>query len=176
MSSEDLPILKAGIDEIKRALVGDMSTRGLLHEVDKIGETIAEIRTDIAKLRGRIIAVESAPLVPIASHSGPIVAPEANVPSPVGAAIDALTAGRLVTLAALGAIICLTVGGSCWVAQTGKLPTEFGQLAGQEASAAVVAEEPEPTALTAEELQQRKAEAREAAIEMFQEILGPDAE
>lgn len=61
VSSEDIPILRSAIDEIRTALVGDMSTRGLLHDVDGITTSIKDIRADLTDLRSRVCTIEATP-------------------------------------------------------------------------------------------------------------------
>jgi hypothetical protein len=80
--------------------------------------------------------------------------------------LDEMTISRMATLVGLCMLAALTVGGSWWVAQTGKLPTEFHQAQ----TPAVVHE------ITEEEIAERKASAREAVIELLQGFPGADAE
>jgi hypothetical protein len=80
--------------------------------------------------------------------------------------LDEMTISRMATLVGLCMLAALTVGGSWWVAQTGKLPTEFHQAQ----TPAVVHE------ITEEERAERKASAREAVIELLQGFPGADAE
>ena len=79
--------------------------------------------------------------------------------------LDEMTISRMATLVGLCMLAALTVGGSWWVAQTGKLPTEFHHV-GHEAQ----------TQITEEERAERKASAREAVIELLQGFPGADAE
>ena len=79
--------------------------------------------------------------------------------------LDEMTISRMATLVGLCMLAALTVGGSWWVAQTGKLPTEFHHV-GHEAQ----------TQITEEERAERKAAAREAVIELLQGFPGADAE
>jgi len=85
--------------------------------------------------------------------------------------LDEMTIGRMATLVGLCMLAALTVGGSWWVAQTGKLPTEFHHVSHEAQTPAVVHHE-----MTEEERAERKAAAREAVIELLQDLPGADAE
>jgi len=101
---------------------------------------------------------------------------KANASTGLISLLDSMTAGRMATLVFLCALVALTVGGSCWVAQTGKLPTEFHHMS-PEAGAPTAAVVPE---MTVEESRARKEEqreaAREAVLELLQDLPGADAE
>lgn len=84
--------------------------------------------------------------------------------------LDEMTIGRMATLVGLCMLAALTVGGSWWVAQTGKLPSEFHHVGHEAQTPAVVHE------MTEEERSERKAAAREAVIELLQDFPGVDAE
>jgi hypothetical protein len=86
--------------------------------------------------------------------------------------LDEMTMGRMATLVGLCMLISLTVGGSCWVAQTGKLPAEFHHMS-LEAETPTTAVVPE---ITDEERAAQKAAAREAVLELLQDLPGADAE
>jgi hypothetical protein len=86
--------------------------------------------------------------------------------------LDEMTMGRMATLVGLCMLISLTVGGSCWVAQTGKLPAEFHHMS-HEAETPTTEVAPE---MTDEERAAQKAATREAVLELLQDLPGADAE
>ena len=86
--------------------------------------------------------------------------------------LDEMTMGRMATLVGLCMLISLTVGGSCWVAQTGKLPAEFHHMS-PEAETPTTEVVPE---MTDEERAAQKAATREAVLELLQDLPGADAE
>ncbi len=96
---------------------------------------------------------------------------EASAETGLVALLDAMTMGRMATLVGLCMLVALTVGGSCWVAQTGKLPTEFHHMSA-EAETPTTAVVPE---MTDEERAAQKAAAREAVLELLQDLPGADA-
>lgn len=86
--------------------------------------------------------------------------------------LDEMTMGRMATLVGLCMLVSLTVGGSCWVAQTGELPTEFHHMS-PEAGTPTTAVVPE---MTDEERAAQKAATREAVLELLQDLPGADAQ
>jgi len=97
---------------------------------------------------------------------------EADAATGLVALLDAMTISRMATLVGLCMLVALTVGGSFWVAQTGKLPTEFHHMS-PEAGVPTTAVVPE---MTDEERAAQKAATREAVLELLQDLPGADAE
>ena len=98
---------------------------------------------------------------------------EADAATGLVALLDAMTMGRMATLVGLCMLVALTVGGSCWVAQTGKLPAEFHHMGVEAETPTTAAVVPE---MTDEERAAQKAAAREAVLELLQDLPVADAE
>ena len=154
-------------DELFR-LTGAVAS--LVAKVDSVDSQMTQIAEDVRQTRDEVSGIREQCRDEHAQIRQELVESR-EAPRDYGAAIDSLTPGRLMTLAALGAIVCLTVGGAGWVARTGQLPDDFHRFSEDPAHAEENVS-PDPSqfsTLTPEEAHRLKVLA--TGLESF---LGPD--
>ena len=143
--------LRATITEVKTALVGDMNSRGLLHEVDRLEERVDDLRVDVGpsgSLKARLDLIESEPKVTTVEHRSTVVEVVRIVASPSGAVVAFLC------VVALAILIAGALGQSTDIRDI-QLPRSGTPTT------------PAPPALSEEERAAIKAEDREGLLQLL---------